>query len=101
VVDATRADSRASRLLNRAPLVWAGGISYGLYLWHLPVILWLGPRLLTHGVPRVVASVLAVLVAVGVAAASAHWLERPILRRVRARPGGRQSMVRHPESERP
>jgi peptidoglycan/LPS O-acetylase OafA/YrhL len=83
VTDATRSGSVSARVLDRRPLVWVGKISYGLYLWHLPIILWLGPRLVARGSPRLAAATISALIAVAVAAASSHWVERPILRRVR------------------
>lgn len=33
--------ARPPALLAWRPLAWAGGISYGLYLWHVPLLLWL------------------------------------------------------------
>lgn len=60
------------------PLVFAGSVSYGWYLWHYPAIAVAGH---TSGVvPRSVA----VVVALGLAAASWRWLERPVLRQGRA-----------------
>ena len=32
------ADSGPARLLSLAPMVWVGGISYSLYLWHCPLL---------------------------------------------------------------
>jgi peptidoglycan/LPS O-acetylase OafA/YrhL len=57
-----------------SPLRWIGSISYGLYLWH---------PLLFNAFPAVPRPALA-LVAVLVAAASARWLERPVMRWARA-----------------
>jgi peptidoglycan/LPS O-acetylase OafA/YrhL len=37
----TDPSGEVARLLSRRPLVLVGRISYGLYLWHWPVILWL------------------------------------------------------------
>ncbi len=33
------ASARPPRALGWRPLAWVGGISYGLYLWHVPVLL--------------------------------------------------------------
>ena len=66
-----------------APCAWIGAISYGIYLWHWPIVLWLHPSL-AHGADAVVRSVLAAALTVGVAAASSYLVERPIRARRRA-----------------
>jgi peptidoglycan/LPS O-acetylase OafA/YrhL len=62
-----------ARALGVAPLRYLGRISYGLYLWHWPLIGVLGWQL---GVP----------IAVAVAALSFRYIETPFLRRKRRRP---------------
>jgi peptidoglycan/LPS O-acetylase OafA/YrhL len=61
-----------ARLLARGPLRFLGRISYSLYLWHWPILLFgailLGP---TMAIP------LAIL-AIPVAAASQRWIEEPL-----------------------
>lgn len=79
---------RPGRLLGCPPLRWLGSISYGIYLWHMPVLVWL--RVHGHLPPEdAVGGVLRVLVPT-IVIASLSWLliERPILRRVgrRGRP---------------
>ncbi len=74
----------ASRLLSAPPLLWTGRISYGLYLWHFP-LLSLVPKLLhglipaTHRLPALDAPVAYALAFA--AAVMSYWVvERPFLR---------------------
>ena len=63
------------------PLDYLGDVSYGIYLWHLPVIL----TLVRHGpalAPPIVL-VLTLAIVLTLAATTWHLLERPIIRRFR------------------
>ena len=71
------------RLLSRRPLVWLGGISYGLYLFHWPVYTVLRERGLVLDRPGPFA--LALVLTVGFAVASSRLVELPI-RRTHAAP---------------
>lgn len=70
------------RLLDVRSLRWIGERSYGLYLWHWPVILLVGARWpTTPGGPGWWPSVVLILLATfGCAAASYRWVETPIRR---------------------
>lgn len=67
-----------SRLLALRPAVWLGTVSYGLFLWHYPVIGWLQRRL--GDAPAAAVSALSLLVALTLAAASWYAVERPLMR---------------------
>ena len=66
------------RLLEWAPLVAIGRISYGLYLYHIPILNWLRPTELGWGAPAAVASVVSLSFAAAVL--SYYVVERPCLR---------------------
>jgi peptidoglycan/LPS O-acetylase OafA/YrhL len=69
---------RVARALSWRPLVALGAISYGVYLWHWPVIVYLTPDRL--GVRRSVAQALCVVVTLALALASYRLVERPVRR---------------------
>lgn len=92
--------SRLGRVLAWQPLRWLGVRSYGIYLWHYPVIILTNPAVNTSGIDPV-RTVLQVAVTVGLAALSYQFIEEPIRRGVRglgsarkdAKQGGRRRDV--------
>jgi peptidoglycan/LPS O-acetylase OafA/YrhL len=67
------------RVLGWRPLAGVGTVSYGLYLWHVPLLLWLR----AHGLlPLDALGALLVVTPVALVAATASWrlVERPWLR---------------------
>ncbi len=63
--------------LSRRPMVWLGTISYGAYLWHYPVYVYLdAARTGRTGLPLVAVRLSATL---GLAAASYYLVERPVM----------------------
>ena len=68
--------TQLGRVLGIAPLVWIGKRSYGIYLWHWPVMALSRPGVDVHGsTPVIVLGQIALTVAL--AAASYRWVERP------------------------
>jgi peptidoglycan/LPS O-acetylase OafA/YrhL len=70
-----------SLILEQPALVWAGRISYGLYLWHVPIFhgLLRGSHMTRVGI-RLPLRPLRFVVAFGVASASFYLVEQPMLR---------------------
>ena len=67
------------RWLAWRPLAWIGTITYGVYLWHIPVIVFLrGNGLLPGGA---LSALVALPVAIAFGAASWYLLERPLMTR--------------------
>ncbi len=92
--------SRIARFFALAPLVWIGVRSYGIYLWHWPVIMLTRPGedVPFDGPPLVV---LQLGLTVALAAVSYRWVEQPIrrnglapLRGLVTRSGGARRRVR-------
>ena len=75
-------DGRLAQLLRWGPLPVLGLWSYGIYLWHLPLMRLAQP--LFDG--SVAVTALAGLAAIPVAAASYHYVEQPLLHRRTLRP---------------
>jgi peptidoglycan/LPS O-acetylase OafA/YrhL len=63
------------RLLGTRPFIFVGAISYGVYLWHDPLLGKLAPRLVPHGELFTLAALSAVTVTV--ASLSYYCVERP------------------------
>ncbi|HET9896969.1 MAG TPA: acyltransferase family protein [Streptosporangiaceae bacterium] len=79
LVLAATSPGRLAAVFSRAPLRWLGVRSYGIYLWHWPVIaitVGMNPRWASAFGARAIDAVLPI----GLAAASWRWLEEPILR---------------------
>lgn len=72
-----QAGSLLARPLSWRPMVYVGVISYGVYLWHWPLSVWLGENGRAFSGPETVA---ALLLSIAIASASYHLLERPIRR---------------------
>ena len=69
--------TRTSRALGWAPLRWLGIRSYGVYLWHFPVIVLTTAAYATEDLTRVAAQIAATI---GIAALSWRYVEEPIRR---------------------
>jgi peptidoglycan/LPS O-acetylase OafA/YrhL len=71
--------SWAGRVLSLRPLVWFGLISYSLYLWHWPVLVFL--RYVAMREPGTLTVIVAMLGTVLLSAASWRYIEQPFRRR--------------------
>ncbi|WP_197648394.1 acyltransferase family protein [Sulfobacillus thermosulfidooxidans] len=69
--------SYLNRILGSRPLRWLGVRSYGIYLWHYPVIVLTTP-LTSMGTPNILRGILQVIASILIAALSWHFLEQPI-----------------------
>jgi len=76
IAAAVQPEGLLRRVLSVRPLRGLGAISYGMYLWHWPVLLVLGPERLGLNDGVLLAAALAVTILM--AAASYRWIEAPI-----------------------
>jgi len=82
-----RPGSHLSRFLSWRPLTWVGARSYGLYLWHFPIVILLLSWTLPGPWPRVERVVATVIISFMVTAVSYAVWEQPFLKlKVRLRP---------------
>ncbi|KNX37259.1 acyltransferase family protein [Luteipulveratus halotolerans] len=68
--------SLLNRLMSQRPLPYLGRISYGIYLYHWPIHLWVP----LDGAPRWLAGAVQLALTLAVAMASYRWLEEPVMR---------------------
>ena len=83
------------RILGSPPLRWIGVRSYGVYLWHFPIIVLTTPVVDAPG-PHLVRSALQVGACFAVAALSWRYIEQPIRRGGLRRAAARARAVRWP-----
>lgn len=76
VVRHASASDLAGRFLGAAPLVAIGGASYGIYLWHNPLLAFLG--YVWWGTPPLWLTGLAIALSALLGFASLHLIERPV-----------------------
>lgn len=74
-----------ARFLRLRPVVWMGKISYGLYLWHMPVFVETMRHTRYRDLPHWLPFSLAVCITFVAATFSYYVIERPFLRRKRPR----------------
>jgi peptidoglycan/LPS O-acetylase OafA/YrhL len=67
-------------VLGCQPLVGIGRISYGLYLWHFPIVYGCGALAVEGTPPNFPRAALAIGLTFLVTAASFHWIQQPMLR---------------------
>ncbi|MBL8717567.1 MAG: acyltransferase family protein [Myxococcales bacterium] len=81
-MSAAHPDTLVAKVLGVAPLRWLGARSYGVYLWHLPVVAFMPSAIL--GERPVARGAVQLGLILGLAAASYTLLEDPIRRRAYA-----------------
>lgn len=73
--------SWTNRLLSSRPMVYLGRRSYGIYLYHLPIFVWLENFRIRHSVGNLILiTALRVGLSIAVAALSFRFVEKPVLK---------------------
>ena len=80
-----QAESPVRRVLSTRPLVWLGGISYGVYLYHWPIYVIADER--RTGLDGWQLVVVQLALTLAIAEISYRLIERPIRQRIAARAG--------------
>jgi len=75
----TGVTGRYSSILGWSPLVYLGRISYGVYVYHVFIIVLFSPFLIANGLDIVTRSLVLLIATLAVSALSWHWIEQPII----------------------
>jgi peptidoglycan/LPS O-acetylase OafA/YrhL len=75
----TGVTGRYGGILSWSPLVYLGRISYGIYVYHVFIIVLVSPWLLAYGMDVVSRTIVLLAVTLVFSALSWHWLELPII----------------------
>ena len=78
IIVAVAKASPLSKLLSARPIVHIGVISYGIYLWHFPITLWLSAPTDASFFDRRLTNLLQLLLTIALAEASFRLVEQPI-----------------------
>ena len=88
-----------TRLLSNRGPVWIGRRSYGIYLYHFPLVLVFVQSHLFHGIEHTGVVAICIAASFLLAAASYRWVELPFLRRKpRTANGSKTAMSPVPDS---
>jgi peptidoglycan/LPS O-acetylase OafA/YrhL len=79
VASLTGVTGRYGRVLSWSPLVYLGRISYGIYVYHVFIIVLITPFLLANGLDIVTRTAILLAVTLVVSALSWHYFEQPII----------------------
>ena len=85
--------SRLGKLFALQPLRWLGVFSYGIYLWHYPVIVWTTPSVNTEG-PDILLALWQIVACIVLAALNWLFIEEPIRRGAQKKPWGEQRKLK-------
>jgi peptidoglycan/LPS O-acetylase OafA/YrhL len=75
----TGVTGRYSHILGWTPLVYLGRISYGIYVYHVFIIVLLTPFLVANGLDLLTRTAVLLTVTLLLSSLSWHWLEQPII----------------------
>ncbi len=75
----TGVTGRYGGILSWSPLVYLGRISYGIYVYHVFIIVLVSPWLIAHGMDTISRTIILLAVTLVFSALSWHWLELPII----------------------
>ncbi|AXH98841.1 acyltransferase [Sporosarcina sp. PTS2304] len=67
------------RLLHMKPLIYLGGLTYGIYLWHWPLLIFYRAHMNTTSVP-IVDGLILLLITIVLSVFSTKLLEKPVLK---------------------